>query len=85
MFVFRAWFYCKACHEDIKDETLIKKCKCKNYVGMLMMQTGMVKGENMNQSYVEGTKVLSNLFASLACVTFINLLAILFSFIDRPD
>ncbi|XP_020294093.1 calcium-activated potassium channel slowpoke isoform X35 [Pseudomyrmex gracilis] len=26
----RAWFYCKACHEEIKDETLIKKCKCKN-------------------------------------------------------
>uniref|UniRef100_A0A1B0DF35 Calcium-activated potassium channel BK alpha subunit domain-containing protein n=1 Tax=Phlebotomus papatasi TaxID=29031 RepID=A0A1B0DF35_PHLPP len=29
----RAWFYCKACHDDIKDETLIKKCKCKNYYG----------------------------------------------------
>ncbi|XP_075150443.1 calcium-activated potassium channel slo isoform X36 [Haematobia irritans] len=28
----RAWFYCKACHEDIKDETLIKKCKCKNFL-----------------------------------------------------
>ncbi|KAK8386203.1 hypothetical protein O3P69_010723 [Scylla paramamosain] len=26
----RAWYYCKACHEDIRDETLIKKCKCKN-------------------------------------------------------
>lgn len=26
----RAWFYCKNCHEDIKDEKLIKKCKCKN-------------------------------------------------------
>uniref|UniRef100_T1IXK2 BK channel n=1 Tax=Strigamia maritima TaxID=126957 RepID=T1IXK2_STRMM len=26
----RAWHYCKACHEDIKDATLIKKCKCKN-------------------------------------------------------
>ena len=26
----RAWYYCKACHEDIKDENLIKKCKCKN-------------------------------------------------------
>jgi len=26
----RAWFYCKACHEGIKDETQIKKCKCKN-------------------------------------------------------
>ncbi|XP_039306656.1 calcium-activated potassium channel slowpoke isoform X29 [Solenopsis invicta] len=25
----RAFFYCKACHDDIKDETLIKKCKCK--------------------------------------------------------
>lgn len=28
--LYRAWFYCKACHDDIKDETLIKKCKCKN-------------------------------------------------------
>nr|AFG28556.1 calcium-activated potassium channel [Scylla paramamosain] len=27
----RAWYYCKACHEDIRDETLIKKCKCKNF------------------------------------------------------
>merc|ERR1719354_511773 len=26
----RAWFYCKACHEDVKDENQIKKCKCKN-------------------------------------------------------
>jgi len=26
----RAWFYCKACHEDVKDENLIKKCKCKH-------------------------------------------------------
>ncbi|XP_063912708.1 calcium-activated potassium channel slowpoke isoform X1 [Zophobas morio] len=46
----RAWFYCKACHEDIKDETLIKKCKCKNYVGMIMMQTGMVK-QGLNAAY----------------------------------
>ncbi|XP_069680546.1 calcium-activated potassium channel slowpoke isoform X3 [Periplaneta americana] len=55
----RAWFYCKACHDDIKDETLIKKCKCKNYVGMMMMQTGMMKGGFSNttatsyQSYLE--------------------------------
>ncbi|KAK7862262.1 hypothetical protein R5R35_008134 [Gryllus longicercus] len=46
----RAWFYCKACHDEIKDETLIKKCKCKNYVGMMMMQSGMVKG-GLNASY----------------------------------
>ncbi|ODM90769.1 Calcium-activated potassium channel slowpoke, partial [Orchesella cincta] len=26
----RAWFYCKACHDHITDETMIKKCKCKN-------------------------------------------------------
>ncbi|XP_011311519.1 calcium-activated potassium channel slowpoke isoform X10 [Fopius arisanus] len=50
----RAWFYCKACHEDIKDETLIKKCKCKNYVGMMMMQTGMVKGNSALRSYLDG-------------------------------
>ncbi|KAK4882994.1 hypothetical protein RN001_006313 [Aquatica leii] len=46
----RAWFYCKACHDDYKDETLIKKCKCKNYVGMIMMQTGMVK-QGLNSIY----------------------------------
>ncbi|XP_068912591.1 calcium-activated potassium channel slowpoke isoform X1 [Tenebrio molitor] len=46
----RAWFYCKACHDEIKDETLIKKCKCKNYVGMIMMQTGMVK-QGLNAPY----------------------------------
>ncbi|XP_011136925.1 calcium-activated potassium channel slowpoke isoform X39 [Harpegnathos saltator] len=50
----RAWFYCKVCHEDIKDETLIKKCKCKNYVGMMMMQTGMVKGNTAYSSYLDG-------------------------------
>lgn len=49
----RAWFYCKACHDDIKDETLIKKCKCKNYVGMMMMQTGMVKGNSTYHSYLD--------------------------------
>ena len=26
----RAWYYCKACHEDMKNETQIRKCKCKN-------------------------------------------------------
>ncbi|XP_071560715.1 calcium-activated potassium channel slowpoke isoform X8 [Temnothorax nylanderi] len=49
----RAWFYCKACHDEIKDETLIKKCKCKNYVGMMMMQTGMVKGNTAYSSYLD--------------------------------
>ncbi|XP_067617708.1 calcium-activated potassium channel slowpoke isoform X29 [Eurosta solidaginis] len=35
----RAWFYCKACHEDIKDETLIKKCKCKNFINRNLRRT----------------------------------------------
>lgn len=26
----RALWYCKSCHEDVRDEKLIKKCKCKN-------------------------------------------------------
>jgi potassium large conductance calcium-activated channel subfamily M alpha protein 1 len=30
MEVKRAWYYCKACHEDVKNENQIKKCKCKN-------------------------------------------------------
>uniref|UniRef100_A0A061QHQ8 BK channel n=1 Tax=Cupiennius salei TaxID=6928 RepID=A0A061QHQ8_CUPSA len=25
----RVWYYCKNCHEDVKDEKQIKKCKCK--------------------------------------------------------
>ena len=29
-FFCRAWFFCKSCHDDVKDENLIKKCKCKN-------------------------------------------------------
>merc|ERR1719331_2575987 len=27
----RAWFFCKSCHSDVKDENLIKKCKCKHF------------------------------------------------------
>jgi len=26
----RAFYWCKQCHEDIVDVSLIKKCKCKN-------------------------------------------------------
>lgn len=26
----RVWYYCKNCHEDVRDEKQIKKCKCKN-------------------------------------------------------
>ena len=28
--IFRAFHFCKACHEDVRDENLIKKCKCKS-------------------------------------------------------
>ncbi|CAG0884286.1 unnamed protein product [Cyprideis torosa] len=37
----RAWFYCKNCHDDIKDETLIKKCKCKNPNELTMKEHDM--------------------------------------------
>lgn len=26
----RALWFCKNCHDDVKDEKLIRKCKCKN-------------------------------------------------------
>jgi len=44
----RAWFYCKACHEDVKDENQIKKCKCKNFVGGLMLHS-VLKSQEINQ------------------------------------
>nr|CAH7726987.1 unnamed protein product [Callosobruchus chinensis] len=47
----RAWFYCKACHDEIKDETLIKKCKCKNWydtVERLVSELGVTLGKTTN-------------------------------------
>ncbi|XP_066946452.1 calcium-activated potassium channel slowpoke isoform X36 [Macrobrachium rosenbergii] len=44
----RAWYYCKACHDDIKDETLIKKCKCKNFAN-----------QNSGQPLVNAAKTLT--------------------------
>ncbi|XP_043234358.1 calcium-activated potassium channel slowpoke-like isoform X3 [Amphibalanus amphitrite] len=48
----RAWYYCKSCHEDIKDETLIKKCKCKNYIGTTLLTSGLV-GRNTNGGWLQ--------------------------------
>ena len=25
----RAWFYCRKCHESVKDEKMVVKCECK--------------------------------------------------------
>lgn len=54
----RAWYYCKNCHEDIKDEKLIKKCKCKNLrcpvalfkKGVRAVQVVGRANENLNNS-----------------------------------
>ena len=29
MTVHRAWWFCKACHEKVRNETAIKRCKCR--------------------------------------------------------
>jgi potassium large conductance calcium-activated channel subfamily M alpha protein 1 len=52
----RAWFYCKACHEDIKDENLIKKCKCKNYdeFDTIFMSSSQSKPSLANSANVGG-------------------------------
>ena len=44
----RAWYYCKACHEDVKNENQIKKCKCKNcgYFLSLFKSTSICKCKN---------------------------------------
>ncbi|XP_064556030.1 calcium-activated potassium channel slowpoke isoform X30 [Drosophila montana] len=56
----RAWFYCKACHEDIKDETLIKKCKCKNFLNR------NVRRPNGTGNGTGGMHLMSNTAAAAA-------------------
>merc|ERR1719250_158863 len=63
----RANAFCKACHDDIKDCNLIRKCKCKNFVSGLLahsviksqqMATG-IAGKPMNGVTPNGTKAKS--------------------------
>ncbi|KAL1506404.1 hypothetical protein ABEB36_005774 [Hypothenemus hampei] len=56
----RAWFYCKACHEHIKDETLIKKCKCKN-LAHRNHRNSTVANINMVNSTKQVNKVKPNI------------------------
>merc|ERR1719180_340924 len=48
MEVKRAWYYCKACHEDVKNENQIKKCKCKNFIGGMMVHS-VLKSQQIGQ------------------------------------
>ncbi|XP_071452103.1 calcium-activated potassium channel slowpoke isoform X18 [Hetaerina americana] len=48
----RAWFYCKACHDEIKDETLIKKCKCKNCEPIRDREDPMLGNRNQRNTQV---------------------------------
>ncbi|XP_062559473.1 calcium-activated potassium channel slowpoke isoform X27 [Armigeres subalbatus] len=56
----RAWFYCKACHDDIKDETLIKKCKCKNLINRNRRSTALTGSNQMLNSTKQVNKVKPN-------------------------
>ncbi|XP_046392574.1 calcium-activated potassium channel slowpoke isoform X31 [Ischnura elegans] len=62
----RAWFYCKACHDEIKDETLIKKCKCKNLLGNRNNQRN-------NQVMVNSTKQVNKVKPNVNRATSDNL------------
>lgn len=44
----RANAFCKACHEDVKDENQIRKCKCKNFVSGLLAHS-VVKSQLLAQ------------------------------------
>nr|XP_046919729.1 calcium-activated potassium channel slo-1-like isoform X3 [Dermatophagoides farinae] len=39
----RALWYCKICHADIKDEKVIKKCKCRMYEGNVLPRHSIVE------------------------------------------
>merc|ERR1719369_2724438 len=45
----RANAFCKACHDDIKDCNLIRKCKCKNFVSGLLAHS-VIKSTQMAAS-----------------------------------
>ncbi|KAL7018336.1 hypothetical protein ACKWTF_010719 [Chironomus riparius] len=53
----RAWFYCKACHEDIKDETLIKKCKCKNFINRNRRMPSVSSGSHQMLNSIQTKQV----------------------------
>merc|ERR1719189_1554192 len=61
----RAFHFCKACHEDVRDENLIKKCKCKSLAGTKITsilnafkpnkeKTFEGKGERTKSAHVNG-------------------------------
>ena len=52
IFSHRAWFYCKACHEDVKDENLIKKCKCKHCKSNYGLYYDKEKEKNVNSAFL---------------------------------
>jgi len=57
----RAWFFCKGCHDDVKDENQIKKCKCKN---LAKFRTGVraiqLVGRAMANSKSNGPQQVNN-------------------------
>ncbi|KAH7638212.1 calcium-activated potassium channel slowpoke-like protein [Dermatophagoides farinae] len=44
----RALWFCKNCHEDVKDEKLIRKCKCKNLGAIFKKGVRVVQAVNSN-------------------------------------
>jgi len=55
----RANAFCKACHEDVTDETCIRKCKCKNFVSGLISNT-MVKSKMLSEGINKTGNGVSN-------------------------
>jgi len=55
----RAWYYCKACHEDMKNETQIRKCKCKNFIGGMMVHS-VLKSQQIGQHIADGKPAQTN-------------------------
>merc|ERR1711990_1025538 len=45
----RANTFCKACHDEIKDINLIRKCKCKNFVTGLLAHSVLKSTHDSSQ------------------------------------
>uniref|UniRef100_A0A183BZP8 BK_channel_a domain-containing protein n=1 Tax=Globodera pallida TaxID=36090 RepID=A0A183BZP8_GLOPA len=81
----RAFYWCKICHADVYDVSLIKKCKCKNLSlfrkgGKAMMKrastaAGVISAgaQRVNNGFIE-----SHFVINIACHTYSHIIVIIF-------
>ncbi|XP_068182977.1 calcium-activated potassium channel subunit alpha-1a [Antennarius striatus] len=58
----RAFFYCKACHDDITDPKRIKKCGCKRLIYLMDEVRPSFQNQSIKTTGCTSTSIISNAF-----------------------